>query len=87
VQPFPIFALKISGREEKATVLALLAPPPMVIDAQFMYISRLPISLNQVHANNAGPEGASVGMLKFQVGVNGHPPMKEWMTLKVFPES
>ena len=36
VQPFPIFALKMSGREEKATVLALLVPPPMVIDAQFM---------------------------------------------------
>ena len=31
-------------------VSLLLDPPVTLIDAQFMYISRLPILLNQVHA-------------------------------------
>jgi hypothetical protein len=38
VQPFPRFATKRSGRDEKAVVLALFVPDPpaMVIEAQFM---------------------------------------------------
>jgi hypothetical protein len=41
-----------------------LDPPPMVTAAQFMYISRLPIWLNQVQAKMASPEGVSAGTLK-----------------------
>jgi hypothetical protein len=32
--------------------------PAIVTHAQFMYISRFPISLNQVHAKRAFPDGA-----------------------------
>jgi hypothetical protein len=37
VQPFPMFATNMSGRDEKATVLALFVPEPpaMVMEAQF----------------------------------------------------
>lgn len=37
VQPFPMFATNMSGRDEKATVLALFVPDPaaMVMEAQF----------------------------------------------------
>ena len=38
--------------------------PVMVIGAQFMYISRLPILLNQVHAKTAVPVGSEVGIVK-----------------------
>ena len=60
VQPFPRLATKSDGREEKevpARLLArlLLADPVMVTDAQSMYISLLPTSLNQVQANIAAP--------------------------------
>lgn len=68
-------AMKIGGRELKAvsareTIISrawerlLEEPPSMVTCAQFMYISRLPILLNQVHASKACPEGASEGIVK-----------------------
>ena len=67
VQPFPRLATKSDGREEKKILpQSLLARLPladavMVTDAQSMYISRLPTSLNQVQANIAAPWGASQG--------------------------
>lgn len=62
--PLPIFATNISGREDKArfwmtspfsraglsSALRLWEAPVTVIGAQFMYISRSPILLNQVQA-------------------------------------
>lgn len=39
-------------------------PPVRVMGAQFMYISRLPILLNQVQASVAEPVGRDVGMVK-----------------------
>lgn len=64
VQPFPMFALNRSGnllsRLKKVSSVAirsvsflrslLFEPPVTVTGAQFMYISRLPILLNQVQA-------------------------------------
>lgn len=65
VQPFPMLATNKSGKEdarfEISSSCATLADPTdvssrffdpatTVIGAQFMYISRLPIRLNQVHA-------------------------------------
>lgn len=65
VQPFPMLATNISGKEDArfeisgscATLAGSLnvssrffEPATTVMGAQFMYISRLPIRLNQVHA-------------------------------------
>jgi hypothetical protein len=67
VQPFPRFATKRDGREEKdVAALFLLAAPVMVTDAQFMYISLLPTLLNHVHANMAAPVVASEGTWKLK---------------------
>jgi hypothetical protein len=68
-------AMKIGGRElyavsARETIISrawerlLVEPPAMVTWAQFMYISRLPILLNQVQASKASPEGASEGIVK-----------------------
>jgi len=40
-----------------------LEDPVTMICARFMYISRLPILLNYVHASKAGPAGASDGIV------------------------
>ena len=96
VQPFPRLATKSDGREEKGVLARFLArlllpDPVMVTDAQSMYISRLPTSLNQVQANIAAPVGASEGIWKLKLppaGVTtGHPPRYECMTVNVFPLS
>ncbi len=101
VQPFPMLATKSDGREEKevparfparsARSARLPLDAVMVTDAQSMYISRLPISLNQVQANIAAPGGASDGTLKLKLppaGVTmGHPPTYEWITVNVLPLS
>jgi hypothetical protein len=79
--------------------LLLEDPDVMVIGAQFMYISRLPILLNQVHAMTAVPVGRSVGTVKGNESgftraalsapllpatpLIGHPPSIEWMTFHV----
>ena len=61
-------ATKRPGREEKAVsrsaMVRFAEAAPMVTDAQFMYISRLPTLLYQVHANKADPVFASEGMVK-----------------------
>jgi hypothetical protein len=70
-QPFPMFAVNISGRASNAEVsrasnssLLLDDDPVRVTGAQFMYISRLPTLLNQVHARVALPVGTVSGILK-----------------------
>lgn len=45
-------------------VSLLLDPPVTLTDAQFMYISRLPTLLNQVHARVYAPGAMPVGMAK-----------------------
>lgn len=72
--------------------------PEIVIGAQFMYISRLPILLNQVQASTAVPVGRLDGMVKEYVSgstsvaesplfpatfLMGHPPSMEWITFQV----
>ena len=42
-----------------------------LIDAQFMYISRLPTLLNQVHARVYAPGATPVGMAKLYVSGSG----------------
>jgi len=78
-------AMNMSGSLLKAVLS--LAPPVIVMGAQFIYISRLPILLNHVHASVDSPLGTSLGMLKLKVAgsvpVVGHPPTIEWMTLKL----
>lgn len=73
VQPLPMFAVNMSGKASKAAVsrsmscvtlpssLRLEEDPDRVTGAQFMYISRLPILLNQVQARVASPVGRVVG--------------------------
>ena len=64
--------------------------PVMVTGAQFMYISRLPVLLNQVHAKMASPAFVSAGTVKSKSpGPEGltQPPSMDLMTLKVFPLS
>jgi hypothetical protein len=56
-----MLALKISGRLLKVETSEL--EPLMVIGEQRMYISLLPILLNQVQARTAFPDGASEGMV------------------------
>jgi hypothetical protein len=86
VQPFPRLATKSDGREEKDVPALLPArsarlplDPVIVTDAQSMYISRLPTSLNHVQANIAAPCGASDGTWKLKLppaGLTvGQPPM------------
>jgi hypothetical protein len=56
----------------------------MEIGAQFMYISRLPMKLNQVQARVAfSALGNSFGTLKVSLAsfVGGQLPSKVWMTL------
>lgn len=60
LQPLPALATNMSGRAEKATS-GEPEPAVMVTLAQFMYISRLPIWLNQVQAKTALPAGVSAG--------------------------
>lgn len=60
----PMLATKSFGREAKATAGAVPVPAPTVILAQFMYISRLPILLNQVQPKTAAPSVASEGIVK-----------------------
>lgn len=59
------------GRAEKATAPAsrFFFPPAMVTDAQFIYISRLPILLNHVQPKIAAPFLASEGMVKSKFDV------------------
>lgn len=59
----PTLATKTFGLELKA-VVSVPEPTPIVTLAQFMYISRLPILLNHVHAKRAAPVGVSLGTLK-----------------------
>ena len=72
-----MFALNMAGKDVAALsessgmprvslrVAALLLDPPLTLtDAQFMYISRLPILLNQVHANVYEPGATPSGMAK-----------------------
>jgi len=69
-----------------------------VIGAQFIYISRFPTLLNQVHAITAVPVGRSVGTVNgYESGFTalalspllpatpliGQPPSIEWMTFQV----
>ena len=71
-----IFALNMPGKDAVARpessemprvslrVAALFADPPLtLIDAQFMYISRLPILLNQVQAKVYDPGVIPWGMV------------------------
>jgi hypothetical protein len=67
-QPLLRFATKSEGRDENDALARFLLPDPLTItDAQFMYISRLPMLLNQVHAKRAAPAGASEGTVKGKV--------------------
>lgn len=82
VHPLPRFATKSDGRDVKevpARFAARFTPedPVIVIDAQFMYISRLPTLLNQVHAKRAAPAGASEGTANLKEPPVGQSPMNE----------
>jgi hypothetical protein len=58
-------ALRGSRSKVSSSLNSRLDPEPvMVIGAQFMYISRLPILLNQVQARTAEPVGRVVGTVK-----------------------
>jgi hypothetical protein len=62
VQPLPMFATKMDGREEKGVPSLLLpAAPVMVTVAQFMYNSLFPTLLYHVHTNIVSPVFASEG--------------------------
>lgn len=98
VQPppaVPTLAMKMPGLVEYAAARRwkrlrfLEAPPVRVTAAQFMYISRLPIWLNQVQASTASPAGASAGMVKsrFDVPEVGQLPSMLLMTVKVLASS
>lgn len=60
----PMFATNIAGRLENGTAGEPPLPFWMSTAKQFMYISRLPTLLNQVHAPSAVPVGASAGTVK-----------------------
>jgi len=60
----PMFATNIAGRLENGTPGEPPLPFWMSTAKQFMYISRLPTLLNQVHAPSAVPVGASDGTVK-----------------------
>ena len=49
----------------------LLDPPVTLMEAQFMYISRLPTLLNQVHARVYAPGAMPAGMAKLYVSGSG----------------
>jgi hypothetical protein len=57
--PLPMLAVNIEGRLSIWPV-----PPEMATLAQFMYISRLPMLLNHVHASVAAPLLTSWGIVK-----------------------
>lgn len=74
----------------------VLDPPEMSTRAQFMYISLLPILLNQVHAKVYVPGAIPLGMVKGNLSgasafgfsgrlpatpLAGQPPSMEWMTI------
>ena len=111
--PLPILATNMSGYvarliSERAAalrfstarflVLVLLLPPVTVMGAQFMYISRLPMRLNQVHAMVYSPGVTPSGTVKVYllalvpsglggrlpplVVLLGQPPTMEWTTKK-----
>lgn len=52
-------------------VSLLLDPPVTLMDAQFMYISRLPTLLNQVHARVYAPGAMPSGIAKLYVSGSG----------------
>ena len=52
-------------------VSLLLDPPVTLTDAQFMYISRLPTLLNQVHARVYAPGAMPAGIEKLYVSGSG----------------
>ena len=54
-------------RSSTSTSLRLDEAPVIVTGAQFMYISRFPILLNQVQARVAVPVGSEDGMVKLYV--------------------
>ncbi len=70
--------IRLGGEEEELS---------MVTAAQFIYISLFPTLLNQVHANNASPLGAKLGIVKSYVVVIGQPPIIDLITLNVAPLS
>ena len=68
VQPLPMLAVNISGKEACRLVMSALAdrflePAATVMGAQFIYISRLPIRLNHVHARTYSPGLMPSGMV------------------------
>lgn len=101
VQPL-IFATNMGGKEEdrlsnwvSTSAERLEEPPVTVIGAQFMYISRFPIRLNQVQARVYLPGEIPSGMVKlkaygsgvlappamFPLTLAGQPPSKDLMTI------
>ncbi len=101
--PLSTFATNMSGRAlnaawSRSTSSCLLVVDPVrLMAAQFIYISRLPTLLNQVHAKVAFPVGKSSGIVKLYVDGSivsaespllpamffiGQPPIIEWITLK-----
>ena len=81
-----MFAMNMSGKEavprsessgiayssvSLREVSLLLEPPVTLIEAQFMYISRLPTLLNQVHARVYAPGAMPVGIEKSYVSGSG----------------
>ena len=76
-----------------ASASRFLDPPSTVMGAQFMYISRLPIRLNQVQARVYFPGEMPSGMAKsktvsefperFPSVLAGHPPSKDLMTIQL----
>ena len=104
VQPLPILATNIAGNDVSRleTPRALdsdpgtsrFEAPVTVTGAQFMYISRFPIRLNQVHAKVYWPGEMPSGMEKSNLlaplpfgssgrlpgALAGHPPSMECIT-------
>ena len=79
-----IFATNMAGKEvlrpessgmaksvSLRAVSLLLDPPVTLTDAQFMYISRLPTLLNQVHARVYAPGATPAGIEKLYVSGSG----------------
>lgn len=89
VQPFPMLALKMSGRWAKGIAGAGPLPDEIVTEAQFIYISRFPVWFHQSQAKTAAPVSASEGTLNLKLPPVevGHAPWYEWMTFHVFPPS
>ena len=81
-----MFAMNMSGNEDVARpkssgtayssvslrdVSLLLEPPVTLMEAQFMYISRLPTLLNHVHARVYAPGAMPAGIEKSYVSGSG----------------